>query len=46
MGFDAEYSYVPSSVTTKEAFYEHVLDNIKALLEVDAQPMHNWVRCK
>ena len=44
MGFDAEYSYVPASVTTKDAFYEHVLGNLVALLEDGSDEKQNWVR--
>ena len=31
--FDADFSSVPASITTKAAFYQHVLSNLKALLE-------------
>lgn len=43
MGFDAEYSYVPKSVTTKAEFYDHVLSNLKALLGEDGEFQQNWV---
>ena len=42
MGFDAAYSYVPQDIKTKSAFYEHVLSNVKALLE-DPQTSSNGV---
>jgi hypothetical protein len=44
MGFDAEYSYIPASVTSKDAFYEHVLGNLVALLEDGSNEKQNWVR--
>lgn len=43
MGFDAEYSYVPSHITTRAAFYEHVLSNLKALLDEGSEQKVNWV---
>jgi hypothetical protein len=43
MGFDAEYSYVPESITTREDFYEHVLANVKALLDDGSDQKVNWV---
>ena len=48
MGFDAEYSYVPTNIQTKPDFYAHVLANLKSLLQetsVDGQQLKtNWVR--
>jgi hypothetical protein len=44
MGFDAEYSYVPSDVTSKKQFYAHILENLKALLQNgDNMTKQNWV---
>lgn len=43
MGYDAEYAFVPSSVTTKAAFYDHVLDSLKGLLAVQEGEKHDWV---
>lgn len=43
MGYDAEYAFVPSSVTSKAAFYDHVLDSLKGLLAVQEGEKHDWV---
>jgi hypothetical protein len=43
MGYDAEWSFVPSSVTTKAAFYDHILDSLKGLLAVQDGEKHDWV---
>lgn len=43
MGYDAEYSYVPESIKTRAEFYEHVLSNLKALLDDGSEQKVNWV---
>jgi hypothetical protein len=43
MGYDAEYAFVPSTVTSKSAFYDHVLESLKGLLAVHDEERHNWV---
>ena len=43
MGYDAEYAFVPSTVTTKVAFYDHVLESLTGLLAVQDGEKHDWV---
>ncbi|KAK9893995.1 hypothetical protein P389DRAFT_102008 [Cystobasidium minutum MCA 4210] len=44
MGYDAEYAFVPSTVTSKAAFYDHVLESLKGLLALQQDgEKHDWV---